>query len=142
MNKALKKILFIVFLTISTGILHSQNQKIEQARTKFISEKLELSEKEAQKFWPVYNEYLDKQKQIRQERKKLFNSYAYDASDNEAQEFINKKTQLDISEKQLISEYTEKFKKILGAGKTARLLKAEEDFRLELVKILKDKQEN
>lgn len=141
MNKAILNIFFFAFLMMQVSCLFSQNTKIDQARTHFITQKVNLSEKEAEKFWPVYNEYLDKMKALRTERKNLYSRFYFGANAAESEEFIRKKILLDITEKQIIMDYTERFKKILGVVKTAMFLKAEEEFRLELLKILKDKQE-
>jgi hypothetical protein len=115
----------------------SQNQKIDQARVNFISQKLQLSQVESQKFWPVYNEYLDKIKSIRHQRKKMFQEFDYSQNRADADQFIKTFNQLELAEYQIKSEYSQKFKQIIGVVKTAHLFKAEEEFRLELVKILK-----
>lgn len=131
---------FFVYLFCHS--LAAQNPKIEQARTNFIAQKIQLSSTEANKFWPVYNEYIDKMKAIRLERRKIFSNYAYTNNPAEAEAFIQKQIQLDEAELKIKKEYTQKFKDIIGIVKTAQVFKAEEEFRLELVKILKgDKSE-
>lgn len=137
------KIHTIIFLCfIIGGKTFSQNKKIDEARINFISQKLQLSANESKNFWPVYNEYLDEIKALRIERKKLFREFEYSENPAEAEAFIKKYQQLNTTENQIRSEYIQKFKQIIGITKTAHLLKAEEEFRLELVKILKsDKQD-
>lgn len=120
----------------------SQNPKIDQARVNFITQKVQLSPAESSKFWPVYNEYVDKIKSIRKQRKKVYKNYEYSANPAEAEFFVKEIIQLEIAEGQVKAEYTQKFRQIIGVVKTAHLLKAEEEFRLELVKILKGEQPN
>ncbi len=114
----------------------AQNQKIESMRVAFINDKLKLTPQEAQVFWPIYNEYLDKMKAIRREKKKLY--LQSDINSNEtADDFINKKVQLEQTEMQYIKDYSIKFKKAIGNIKTALLFKSEEEFKQELLKVLK-----
>lgn len=118
----------------------AQNPKIDQARVNFIAQKIQLSPNESNKFWPLYNEYLDKIKSIRIERRKIYKNYHYSVNPDEAEAFTNKIIQLEVAESQVRAEYAQKFKQIVGVVKTAHLFKAEEEFRLELVKILKSGQ--
>jgi len=55
---------------------------------------------------------------------------------------LKKYSQLETAKEQLKLEYIQKFKQIIGTVKTAHLLRAEEEFRLELVKILKSDKPN
>jgi len=129
-------ILFRLLLCVSYSYF-AQSPKIDKARIQFITEKLNLEPAVAQKFWPVYNEYLDKLKSIRHERRKLFQEYNYSNNPAEAEQFLKKYSQLETAEEQLKLEYIQKFKQIIGTVKTAHLIRAEEEFKLELVKILK-----
>jgi len=129
-------ILFLLLLCVSYSYF-AQSPKIDKARIQFITEKLNLEPAVAQKFWPVYNEYVDKLKSIRHERRKLFQEYNYSNNPAEAEQFLKKYSQLETAEEQLKLEYIQKFKQIIGTIKTAHLIRAEEEFRLELVKLLK-----
>ncbi|GAB4202541.1 MAG: hypothetical protein Fur0023_08530 [Bacteroidia bacterium] len=127
----------IVILLLGFKFSTAQSPKVDEARTNFIAQKLQLSPAEAKKFWPVYNEFIDKMRAIRKERKKLFSEYEYSSNPAEAEQFVNKHLQLDNAECQIKTDYTNKFRQIIGPVKTAQLLKAEEEFRKELIKILK-----
>lgn len=129
-------ILFLLLLCVSYSYF-AQSPKIDKVRIQFITEKLNLEPAVAQKFWPVYNEYVDKLKSIRHERRKLFKEYNYSNNPAEAEQFLKKYSQLETAEEQLKLEYIQKFKQIIGTVKTAHLIRAEEEFRLELVKLLK-----
>jgi len=118
--------------------LYSQSSKVDQARAQYISERIRLNATESQKFWPIYNEYSDKLKSIRQQRKKLYQEYKYSSDPSQSEQFINTIQQLETTEMSVRAEYLKKFRQILGSTKTADLLKAEEGFRQELVKILKN----
>ncbi len=59
----MNKIILTLFLLIS-GISFGQQkpdwEKIKSLKVAFITEKLSLTSKEAQSFWPVYNEFEEK----------------------------------------------------------------------------------
>lgn len=51
-------LLLILFVGINLYSQHrklNQNKKIEAARISYLTEKLELTSKQAEKFWPIYN---------------------------------------------------------------------------------------
>ncbi|MFP4041584.1 MAG: hypothetical protein ACLFT6_02355, partial [Bacteroidales bacterium] len=68
-----------LLLSISAAGQEDKNQSIrEQIQTEkiaFFTEKIGLTLQEAEKFWPVYNEYWDKKNKIDEERKKSMNAY-------------------------------------------------------------------
>ncbi|GIV27675.1 MAG: hypothetical protein KatS3mg027_1489 [Bacteroidia bacterium] len=127
----------LVFCLFISLICFAQNPKVDQARANYIAQKLQLTEAESQKFWPLYNEYVDKLKQIRKERRKLFSQFQYSLNPADAEEFTKKYIQLENAESLIKQEYIQKFRQVIGVIKTAHFIKAEEEFRLELVKILK-----
>lgn len=47
----------------------SKHEKLEALKIAFITEKLSLTTKEAQNFWPVYNEYSQKIEKIRKAKR-------------------------------------------------------------------------
>lgn len=134
-------ILFILLLGYNK-FARAQSPRVDEARANFIAQKLQLSPSESKAFWPLYNEYIDKMKAIRKERKKLFGGYNYSSNPADAEQFVSKHIQLDNAEAQIRNEYIQKFKQLIGPVKTAYLLKAEEEFRLELIKILKSEKQD
>lgn len=117
----------------------SKRDKIDALRIAFITKEVNLTSAEAQSFWPIYNEYLDKLEAIRKNFRKSYNkSTNYDfKTDKEAEDYINAEIALRQSESNLLKEYYEKFKKVLPVKKVAKLRHAEEEFKKELLKQLK-----
>ena len=67
-----KFILPIILLFIST-VSFSQDfkekrEKVKALKVAYITEQLELTTEEAQKFWPLYNAFDDKQSELRHEK--------------------------------------------------------------------------
>jgi hypothetical protein len=125
LNKMKKYLLiFLVFLG-SFSFAAAQNgksEKIQALKVAFITQKLNLTSTEAEKFWPVYNQYESEIKTLRADRQ---NS---DVLDNEEKV-------LDIRKK-----YKPAFEKILGPSRLNDLFNAERDFRNVLIQRLKEQQ--
>lgn len=119
-----------------------KKEQIEALRMGFLTQKLELTGKEAQQFWPVYNEYQDKLEALRKSRKKELRqeiNAGEPLTDQEASQIIDAELQLKAREVELNKIYYDKFKQILPVKKVLRLMRAEEEFKRELLKQLKDK---
>ncbi len=113
--------------------------KVELLRVSFINKKLELSNSEADKFWPVYNEYNDKIKALRKNLRQNYRKKTEPLSEADAEELY----QLDLRTKQgewdVHKLYMEKLKGIIGVKKMVRLRVAEEEFKRDMLNSLKDK---
>ncbi len=141
----MKKIV-ILFLSMTFTISvfsQSMRDKIEEKvkiqRIAFITQRLSLTETEAQQFWPIYNEFSDKMQQIRKQPKpeKPFDEQA----DADTEKMILAQFDRETREIDLKKEYFVKLKKVISVKKIAKLYKAEKDFRGELVKQLQDMRE-
>ena len=107
-------------------IKEGRSEKIQSLKIAFITQKLELTADEAQKFWPVYNRY---ETEIRQAYKDSKASGG-DAIDNEEKVLNVKK------------KYRIEFIKVIGPPKTNILFNSEREFRGVLMRHLKDKPHN
>jgi hypothetical protein len=125
----------IMFLTMSTDLIAQDRrehyQRIEAIKVAFITKKLDLTTEEAQKFWPVYNNYqkelMGLMRKRREDRKK---------TDIDPNDKIN----LDLSYESKMLELKKKYKKIylkaIPAEKVLLLYHAEREFREHLIKQL------
>jgi len=62
----------LIFSCLSFAQESSKNEKIESMKVAFLSTKLELTAKEAQQFWPLYNEFQQKMEKLRKSKKSDF----------------------------------------------------------------------
>jgi hypothetical protein len=122
-------ILFLIAVFFSAKVSYAQPDKVQALKVSFITEKLNLTSQEAQGFWPLYNEYTDKIKSGRKAFRRQFAPIKEFKSDKEAEDYLSAELKLKQSEVDLQKEYYEKFKKVLGAKKTALIPKAEEEFK-------------
>lgn len=118
-----KLLLFVLLLTGTTSLMAQQNrdEKIRALKIAFLTERLQLTSTEAQKFWPVYNKYEAEVEKIRLERR-------------QGSVLDNEERLLEVRKK-----YNSSFEKILGKEKTNTLFKAEQDFRNVLIKRLRSR---
>ena len=132
---------FIVcFICISNGQTDAKRDKIDALRTAFINNRVNFTSKEAQAFWPLYKEMNDKLDAVRKTFRLKYNSstnYNFQ-TDKEADEYLNAELTLKQKEYELYKDYYDKFKKILPVKQVAAVRRAEEDFKKEIIKSIKD----
>ena len=135
MNKLLL-LLFILFTTLSYG-QRGNKEKIKSLKVAFITDRLELTSKEAQQFWPVYNKFEEQREDLRQKERTAVRDKIRNASELTEDEAVQLLTQF-ISFKEraeiLDTSYLNELKKVLSSKKTLLLLSAEEEFKRHLIK--------
>lgn len=97
--------------------------RIEALKIAYLTKKLNLSTEEAQRFWPIYNEYMG---EIRKTR--------IDARQNKEGEIATEEKLLNIRKK-----YNGDFNKALSSEKVNSFFKAEKEFGTVLQKELLDR---
>ena len=126
-------------LMMAQGV-RDKKEQIEAMRVAFITKQLDLNAREAQQFWPVFNEYQDKLEAMRKARKKGNKlSQPETMTDKEAEIFVDNEIEYRVKEADLQKQYFTRFKIALPIKKAALLIKAEDDFKRELLKQIKDK---
>ena len=111
--------------------------KIESQKVAFITQKLDLSPEEAQKFWPIYNDYQDKIKAFRKANKIDFD--AQNISEAEANDVVNELLVREQEELNIKKDYMNKLKTAVPARKVAYLYVIEREFRNEILAQIRNK---
>lgn len=141
----MKNIITILFLTTLVIMSKAQSEetlnKIQAARIALITERLDLTPEQAEKFWPIYREYSQKQKSIRKE----FSDARKDFDPNSASEDENKKmlelgNQVKERQLNLEKEYSQRVLSVISSRQLNNLRKAESDFKEMLLKRIKAQQ--
>jgi hypothetical protein len=112
------------------NITPAVRQKIETARIALLSDRLALTSEQAEKFWPVYREFVNKKQALKREfnqAKKLIDPAKGDTK--QEQELINFGLELKQKELDLEKEYSAKILQIITPQQLLSLRKAEQDFR-------------
>lgn len=143
----MKKILILTGLILSFWSLSAQREnnfdRIKALKAAYLTDKVNLSSKEAEMFWPIYNKYekalyqlkivtiRDLMQQIRQK------GGVDQLSEGEATDFLGryKKLNQDIFQKE--QEKIKELEKVLSARQLIKLYRAEESFKKELIKKLR-----
>ena len=117
-----------------------QQKDIEARHIGFITNELQLTPEEAQTFWPVYNRYHGELETLRKKHatdllaaKVNFDSY----TDDQVSKLIDDEMNYRQSELDLQRKYSAAFKKVLPVKKVARFYRAEQQFKINLIRDLK-----
>ena len=133
----MKKITIILLLFTSLSLFsQSRRDKIKALKVSFITERLNLTQQEAQKFWPIYNDFDDNYLKIKHSEirsiNKEFKSNTVTLSDEKANELLNKLMDAENKLHNLDIDLIAKLKKVISPKKIILLKQAEEDFNKKL----------
>jgi hypothetical protein len=137
--------LFISFTFYAQGErMREKKEQIKALKVAFLTTELNLTTNEAEKFWPIYNTFDDKQFELRHQKMKAFMKRMEDGSidkmsEKEASAFLN---QMESTEEELFllrKKFISTLKGILPATKIIKLKKSEEDFNRKLLQQYRDK---
>lgn len=133
--------------TFSQPRLREKMEQIKSLKVAYITDELKLTTDEAAKFWPVYNTFEDKQKELRQEKlrsylDRLDGGEIDRLSDKEAADLLTKMESAEDELYQLRKKFVVGLKGIISPVKIIKLKKAEEGFNRKLLKQYRDKVRN
>lgn len=142
MKKILVMILLLVaILPYSNAQDRPAREKIRSARIALITERLNLTPEQAQQFWPVYNEFTDKRRQIGAEfDEKRRSMDRRTATEEEKRELLDMGMKVKEEQLHLEKEYSDKLLEVISVEQLMALRKAEEDFRRMLLEQLQKRQ--
>ncbi len=115
-----------------------KKEEIYALKVAFITNKLPLTSSEAEKFWPIYNAFEDKQFELKHEKslvflKKMDNETLNKMSEKEAAALLSKMESAEEEIFQLRKKLIISLKPILSQVKLIKLRKAEEEFNKKLL---------
>ncbi|TAE91112.1 MAG: hypothetical protein EAZ80_12985 [Runella slithyformis] len=128
--------------TTTANAQEGGNSKLESAKIGLITNRLNLSTDQAALFWPVYNEFDDKKKEIRKSLRKLVvETNTLTTSDEKILANLREGLNLQQKEVDVEREYMAKFLKVINVRQLAELYKAEQLFTSMLLKRLNQNQQ-
>jgi Spy/CpxP family protein refolding chaperone len=124
--------------------MKDKKEQIKALKAAFFTTELNFTTNEAERFWPIYNTYDDKQFELRHQKMKTYMRRMNDGSldqitEKEANTFL---AQIEDTEEELFllrKKFMQNVKKILPAVKIVKLKKAEEDFNRKLLQQYRNK---
>lgn len=114
----------------------AMKEKMQAARIAYITERLGLTPQEAEKFWPLYKEYILRQRGLKQQYKGL------QESGKPASELLDLEHTYKQQGLNLEKEYSLKLRQTISPQKLMNLKRAEEDFRKLVLQQLQQRQLN
>ena len=115
--------------------------KLNAYKIAFFTRKLNLSPAEAEKFWPVYNEFQNQKTLIQQDRMSIMKDFNLNEStlnDKQLDEMADKLVADMVKESNLAVTFNKKIKEVLAPAKVIKLYQAENQFKAELLSELKN----
>lgn len=118
--------------------MKDKKEQVKALKVAFFTSELDLSPQEAEKFWPLYNVYDDKQFEIRHQKMKAFKNRLNSESLNKMSEKDANilLTQMETADEELFylrKKFSKSLRTILPASKILKLKKSEDDFYRKLL---------
>ena len=115
------------------GADNGWRERVRAEKVAFLTEEIDLTESEAQVFWPIYNEIQKSQRDGFEAVKNAYDAMAKGVEEKKGSKEMEKlvKAYIDAKEKNegIETKYLNKLLKVLPAEKVARYYVAEEKFR-------------
>jgi len=146
MKKSIFFLLIFLFVMNSVNAQHyGKREKLKAYKTAYLTEQLDLSPKEAEKFWPIYNAFEKEYFQLKVNKMSEMRSIVkekggFDAlNEEEANQLLIKLSNNEQAILDAKKDLYKKLKKIIPAKKILMLNKAEHDFNRKLLSDYRNK---
>lgn len=115
-------------------------ERLKSQKVAFLTERVELSTSEAQKFWPVYNEFsakMDSLWHLKKSNVRELHQSLESLTSREKEAAIDRHVSYELQKAKLEKEYHNKFKTILSIDKVIKLYDAEYEFKKKMLKLIR-----
>lgn len=138
----------IVLLNFAVNAQKSEShearmEKYRAEKVSFLTTRLDFTPAEAEKFWPIYNQ-MDKERWEAQKSRRDLENKVKEAeeslSDNEVIKLTREYSGSMKKEGELMASFNEKLLKVLSPKKVLKLYKAENEFRMNMIRKYRDSQ--
>lgn len=126
----------VIGLGSSSALAQDRNENVEAAKVAYLTDKIELTSDQAQKFWPIYNEYETRRRELMRNYRKGYRRNLEEMSEQEAKARIDEMFDTKERELALEKEYAARYQRIISTKQLIRLYRAERDFTKLLLKKL------
>ncbi|QYA26814.1 hypothetical protein G3I01_15365 [Gramella sp. MT6] len=143
----MKKLILLFFILFTSLPVISQeedkdaqHERIKALKVAYFTQELNLDEKTAEKFWPIYNKY-EKERRNLHKREHIDLKNVECISENEAENLINEFLSVENEEYKIKKELFKDLKQIISAKDIIKLHKLEDEFHKKLIKEYRSKRE-
>ena len=138
----MKKIsaLLLVLLAAQHAFSQEPEARMRAAKVGFLTNRIDLTPEQAEKFWPLYNQFTDKRENVQIEKRMMhmeMNKNGLTADD--AKKMIEKELKTRQDELDLEKEFIAEIQTVLTPVQTIKLLRAERDFNMEVLRNLQQR---
>lgn len=141
----MKKVIVLTAIIVLSLNLQAQRssqepESVRSLRVAIYTQVLQLTVEEAEKFWPLFNEFNDKLREMKQEVSKKRRRLAEDRlslSDNEIEKELDEIFDIDVEIANLQRDYMKKMMKVIPASKVVLIPRAETQFKKALLDQIK-----
>lgn len=125
-----KIILLTVFIFLSiTSFAQDKHERIKALKTAYITEQLDLTKAEAEKFWPIYNTFEEDKEALKKDAHKDRSDIDYNSlTEAEANAMLIEMKTLNNQRNEVYNNLINDLQKVISAKKIILLKKAEDDF--------------
>jgi hypothetical protein len=143
MKRGLRKIglLLVAMLMIST-IGFTQNRKMERVqalKVAFITDKINLTSSQAERFWPVYHKYENDVRDLRRSYLNQNETKTKGFSRQQAQRYIDDNLDYQEAVIDLKRKYKDQYLKVISPKQLSDLYAAEHEFKQILIQKLRER---
>lgn len=134
--KKLLPFILLLFVSLSIAAQHKNRERIKALKASVITEKLDLTEKEAQQFWPIYNAHEKETSAIRFEEIKsirIIGENIENMTDKKANELLKKLSKAENKMHKSRLEFANNLSGVLSPKKIILLKIAEDDFKKKMM---------
>lgn len=132
----------MLILPVTRSAAQNPNlEKLNNYKIGFFTKRVNLTSEEAEKFWPVYNEYQGQRNQIQLEKLKLnrnFNQNGSTLNVRQLEEIGDKYVDCIVQESALAVEFHKKLKAVLPPEKVIMYYQAENQYKAQLLNELQN----
>lgn len=136
--------ILLVFLSLqSFSQEDGRRERIKALKVAYLTEQLELSTTEAQKFWPVYNAFEEQEHKLRKENySKRKDTDVESLSETDAKKMIEDMISTEKKKLELRETFIKDLQKILSSKKILKLKIAEDQFNKRMFEEFKKRRDS
>lgn len=135
-------ILAIMIPSLRMVAQNPDRERLDAYKIAFFTRRMNLTSQEAEKFWPVYNEFTSQRNQLQLEKQSImrtFNQSEGTLSEKEINELSNRYLEILVRESAVAVDVHKKVMELLPPGKVIRMYQAENQYRLQLLNELQQR---
>jgi len=139
--KTLHTLILTLFISASVFAQRPNREKIKALKIAHITEQLDLSKNEAQKFWPIYNANEEAENKLREQSSIIRKDKKPDElTEGEAKSILLNMEKIEKQKTELHSKMLNELLEILPAKKILKFYRAERSFRQKMFEEYKKRQ--